>query len=260
MTKRTSLWWLMAILLLVGGLLVWFAYNGGTYTIVVTQEEAQAKLDEQLARFAAQTPKPKHLEHVVFESARVQFVDGTVVLDATISDTLVRLGNRMIRADVHATGGVEYRDGALYVHPTSVPQFTNVFITKEGAQVSSFAHTKQLLQEKVREFAEKHGWEEIGQTFMAEFTVWRDEHALKALSTVFDHHPVYTLKNTSTQLVVRAVLDKVEVVGDTLHVTLSVVQFGYSLFFALACGLIAVGLLGILIMNPELGLTFMLLG
>ena len=260
MMKRTSLWWLVAILLLVGGLLVWFAYNGGTYTIVVTQEEAQAKLDEQLARFAAQTPKPKHLEHVVFESARVQFVDGTVVLDATISDTLVRLGNRMIRADVHATGGVEYRDGALYVRPTSMPQFTNVFMTKEGAQASSFAHTKQLVKEKIREFAEKHGWEEIGQTFIADFKAWRDEHALKALSTLLDHHPVYTLKDTSTQLVVRAVLDKVEVVGDTLHVTLSVVQFGYLLFWAFGFVVAAVVLWGILIAYPELGLPFMLLG
>ena len=259
MSKRTAVRWAIAVLFFAAMLVGWFAYNGGTYTIVVTQEGAQAKLDAQLAHFAAQTQKPKHLERVVFDSARVQFVDSEVVFDASISDTLAHLANRTIRADVHATGGVEYRNGALYVHPTSMPRFTNVFTHKEGRSVP-FAKTLHLVGEKMKQFAAEHGWEEIGQTFTAEFEVWRDEHALKALSTMLDQYPVYTLKDSGTQLVVRAVLDKVEVVDNMLHVTLSVAQFGYSLLLALGFFVVACGLLGILIMNPELGLAFMLLG
>src|SRR3989344_7488147 len=75
---------------------VWLAYNGGTYTIAITDQEAQERIIAALEKRAAGDHKP-----VSVESVHVFFIDNQIRIDAKISG-LVK--GRAVWADIHAVG------------------------------------------------------------------------------------------------------------------------------------------------------------
>ncbi len=221
-------------LLLVAVIFMWIAYNGGTYTIEITQQEARAHIDAALRQRAADESKNLNIE-----SANLRFVDNRIRIDARIS---ARLKGQAIEADVETTGEPIYRDGKFYFHPTSLIRFSEVRIGKADGDGKPLGRTAELLKQRVEKFAAEHGLGDVTEALKAEFRQWASAAAQKTLETAFALKPIYVLKDNANGVVVNAMLDKVEVVGDKLEITLSLVRFGYSIAIAAACLLLAIGL------------------
>ena len=60
MTRRTS-WAATAFFAVVAIIIGAFAYSGGTYTVVITTEEAQARLDESLSKQTDASPTARFI-------------------------------------------------------------------------------------------------------------------------------------------------------------------------------------------------------
>ncbi len=246
MSKRAGSWFGLLGLLVAACIIAWFAYNGGTYTAVFTADEVQQRIDAVNEQREASEPKGLHVG-----SAHVVFVEGRVLIDVTLWDVVK---GRLVQVDAHAEGSPEYRGGAFYFHPTGPVRFTHMKIEREGSGGSHlFARTTEVFREKFAQFVAKHQLEDLTAAFKADFDEWVSAKAQKKLTAVLTRHPIYTLKNTLPGIAIRAVLDKVEVVDGTLHITLSLAQFGYSIFLAVTILLIAIVIGALMVTNPEWG-------
>jgi hypothetical protein len=252
MSARDKMRLATACFFVVAIILVWLAYNGGTYTIEITQQEAQERIDAALTQRAATEPKNFNVE-----SVRVWFENNQILIDASVT---AEVKSRAVHADIHGTGTSEYRGGAFYFHPTSPIRFTNVKVEKKESAGRFFAKTRELIKQRFEQFAAEHGFEDITETFKAEFQEWVSATAQKTLASLLSRHPIYTIKNTPKGFAIKAVLEKVEVVGDKLEITLSLVQLGYTIFLSVLFIVIAIGMMAFLIANPEWGLVLALLG
>jgi hypothetical protein len=214
-----------ACFLLVGGLFAWLAYNGGEYLVDITQQEAQERIDAALRQRADDQSK-----NIAVESVNVGFADNQIRIETKV---VARFKGRTIAADFEGWGAPIYRDGAFYFHPTSPVRLLDVRIEKpDGAKSSG-------LKQRIEKFAADHGLDEVAESVKAEFGRWASAAAQKTLEKAFSLKPIYVLKDNAKGLVIKAVLEKVEVVGDRLKITLSLVQLGYAMAVSAACLLAA---------------------
>ncbi len=231
---------------LAAALIAWFAINGGTYTIVITQQEAQQQMDVALAKRALENPK------LAVSDATVAFVDDHLILDAHVMGFFL---NRVTATDIHITGSPNYRSGSFYFYPNTPIEFNNTKISKTTTLPLN-SKWEEDLRMRLHRFAEKHDLEDLTNTFKKNFTKWASTEASPIMIAFLDRHPVYTMKNDYKGLAVRAIVSKVQVVDSTLHVTLSVSQLGYSILLALVCICVTGFLLFALFNNPELLMIF----
>ncbi len=224
----------------------WLAYNGGTYTIRMSQEEVQERINAAIDR--QDTAKDRLIK---VDSIELWFSDDNHIrVDAALTGTY---RNHTISADASSEGAIEYRSGAFFFHPLAPVSVENIRMEKSDKSPGSFDKTKELIKKKAEEFASSHGLGEITQTFKDELAQRVKNATQKRLASAFATHPIYTLHGTKG-LVVRAVLKKVEVVDQKLVVTLSLVQLGISITIAatfLICGL---ALFVVLLAYPDMGL------
>lgn len=251
MSRQLKIWSTAVVLLLAAVVIAWFAYNGGTYTITITQKEAQERIDTALVRRAATGP-----QKIEVQSVLVSFANSEIQIDASISG---QVRSRVIHADVHGTGMPSYRSGAFYFHPTSPIRFSNVTVEKKENTSPFFKKTRELLKQKAEEFAQKHNLDELERTFKTEFAEWASATAQKILTERLERHPIYVLKNTKG-FAIRAVLEKVEMVGEDLKVTLSLTQLGYTIFVAIALLALTILLIVLVCSNPDAVIVIALFG
>jgi hypothetical protein len=214
-------------LLIVAALFGWLAYNGGVYRIEIAEQEAQARIDAALKQRAADESKD-----VKIDSVNVRFADNQMRIDAKLA---ARFKGLTIGADVEGTGEPIYRDGAFYFHPTSPIRLSDVKIEKAGG-----VKTVTGLKEKMERFAVEHGLDDAAGGFTAEIRQWASAAAQNIVEKAFSSKPIYILKDNAKGLVVKAVLGKVEVVGDRLEISLSLVRWGYAMAISAVCLLGAV--------------------
>ncbi|MBI4067867.1 hypothetical protein HY413_00475 [Candidatus Kaiserbacteria bacterium] len=148
-----------------------------------------------------------------------------------------------------------YRSGGFYFLPTAPLDFKNVKVEKVRDGTGFFSKTRELLKKKAEEFAIEHGWEDGLKTFKAEFQEWLLAVAEKGIARALTTHPIYTLKNDLKGIAISAVLEKVEMSDDKLVVTLSLVQFGYTILISVLFLLLVFGMAAFLFTNPEWGLA-----
>ncbi|QGM45967.1 hypothetical protein [Methylocystis heyeri] len=216
-----------ACLFLVGGVFAWLACNGGAYLVDITQQEAQERIDAALRQRAAES------KNIDVESVKVRFADNQIGIDARVA---ARFKGRTITAEFEGWGAPIYRDGAFYFHPTSPVRLLDVGIEKpDGAKSSG-------LKQRIEKFAAEHGLDEVAESVKAEFRQWASAAAQKTVEKAFSLKPIYVLKDNAKGVVIKAALEKVDVVGDRLEITLSLVQFGYAMGISAACLLAAVAL------------------
>jgi hypothetical protein len=227
-TKRIA----AAGLLIVAAPFAWLAYNGGVYRVEITEQEAQQRIDAALRQRAADESK-----NIDVESVDVRFADNRIRIAARVA---ARFKGRTVAADVAGVGEPIYRDGALYFHPTSPLGFSEVSIEKADGAAKFPGRTVERLKEKAERFAAEHGLGDVVEAARAEFRQWAGAAAQKTLERAFASRPIYVLKDNAKGLVIKAVLEKVEVVGDRLKITLSLVQLGYAMAISALCLLGAV--------------------
>jgi hypothetical protein len=250
MNKRKKGFLYATIFAVAAVLVAWFAYNGGTYTTILTADKVQQYVDEGLQRRQNAGDKTIHID-----SARVGFANNEIQISATVWGVVK---NRVVKATIKSTGTVEYKSGGFYFHPTAPIRFEDVLVEKAGGEKRAFQRTRELVAQKLQQFAAEHGWEGVTQAFKSDFDEWANKKAQALITTVLTTHPVYTLKNDRTGFVVSAVLKKVEVVNDTLHITLSLAQLGYSIFIGVLLLVLAVLLVVAALYAPELFLLALL--
>jgi len=247
MSKRLVTWLTAAGLLLTAVVVGWYSYNGGTYVVRIKAAEAQARVDAMLARRAESGPRSINVSNVV-----VVFADDQVYIDAHVTGT--KLG-RKVQTDIHAVGKPRYSGGSFYFTPTAPVEFKNAKVEKvESGKKPFFEKTRELLKKKVDVFIIEHGYEEVVTSFKSEFEEWAKDIVQQFIATELPKYPLYTFKNDFKSIAVKAVLEKVETVGDELQATLSLTQFAYSIFLAVMFVLIAFGMIGFLVACPGWGL------
>ena len=79
------------------------------------------------------------------------------------------------------------------------------------------------------------GWEAAAESFKAEFQMWISMKAQRAVALALAQRPVYRLKNDVKGFLIKATLERVEISGDKLVVTFSLVQIGYIIFVSIMC-------------------------
>lgn len=247
MKRHSRKWWALAAvagaLLIVAPLIAFYAYFGGTYTYRMNAAEAQQRLDAMLDKRNQKDPK------VVFEDAKIRFERDLLVIDGTAHALALR---RTFRADVHAEGRPDYRGGSFYFKPTSTPRFTNIKMQKVDGRGGGFLKN---IREKGREWIAKHGYDDLVEEFKADFNVWAKERGEAAIVSLLSSHPLYTLPNDAKGHFAQAVLEKVEVVGDQLHITMSLKAFAWTIFLAIGIALLSVAIIIFLLRNPNFGIT-----
>lgn len=242
MDKRTVTKLVAIVLFIVAGALGFFAYNGSVLPpITVTTEEAQQRINAALEKRALEEKR------VNIEAATVQFVDNHIVVFAKASG-IVR--GRTVHADIRAKGVPEYRNGAFYFKPTERPHFENVTVERENKPGLVPKGVRDLVKKKADAVIEKHGLEPLAEELKNEFRNWVVSVAEKGAERALTQRPIYVLKDDVKGIVVKAVLEKVEVVGDKLIITLSLVQLAYSIFAALFMFAIGVVIVVGLAMSP----------
>jgi len=246
MSKRTGVWALSVLMVVVAALVGFFAYNGTTKEFRFTTEQAQTLLNASLEKRALDE------KSVTVESAKVAFINDTVVIDATANG---EKKGRKLRADVHAVGKPEFRDGSFYFHPSEKPVFSNVTLEKVESKPGPFARTQELLKGRVEQYVTDHNFENLVESFKADFKDWVVGVAEKGVETALTRRPFYTPKNDLKGFVIKAAVEKVEVIGDTLVVTVSLTQILYTIFISILMIAAAVSFLVFLIANPEWGVA-----
>jgi hypothetical protein len=214
-------------LVIVAALFGWLAYNGGLYRIEITEQEAQERIDAALKQRAADEAKKINIDAV-----SVRFADDRINIHATVA---ARFKGQIISAAIEGTGEPIYREGAFYFHPTAPISFTNVGIEKADGGAKSI----NRLKEKIERFAAEHGLDNVAEAVTAEFGRWASAAAQETLAKAFSLKPIYVLKENTKGLVVKAVLEKVEVVGDRLEISLSLIRLGYAMAASAVCLLLA---------------------
>jgi hypothetical protein len=245
MKRHSRKWWALAAvagaLLIAAPLIAFYAYFGGTYTYHMNTTEAQQRLDAMLKR---NQKDPK----VVFEDAKIRFERDLLVIDGTAHALALR---RTFMADVHAEGRPDYRGGSFYFKPDSTPRFTNIKMEKVEGRGGFFKN----FREKGREWIAKHGYEDLVEEFKADFNAWVKERGEAAIVSLLSSHPLYTLPNDAKGYFAQAVLEKFEVVGDQLHITISLKAFAWTIFLAISVAVLSVGIIIFLLRNPEFGIA-----
>jgi hypothetical protein len=256
MSKRNGMWALVALMALAAVVIGFFAINGTTKEFVFTTAEAQALLNANLEKRALDE------KTVNVESATVLFQDSKVIIDATVDG---RKFGRKVRADVHAVGKPRYDKGAFYFTPTEKLVFSNLKAEKAQKDPGVFSKTKERAKEVFKKQADKvitklgledevSEWQEVADTFRSEFQGWIVGVAESQVEKVLTRRPIYTSKDDLKGFAIRAAVQKVEVVGDRLVVTVSLTQILYSIFIAIMLVLAAVALVVFLFRNPRFGL------
>ena len=230
-------------LLWVGGIVLGvMSYSGGTYDYKVTTHMAQEQIDAALKR-----PMTGAFRDLKFSNPVVRFADGKVYVQVHIEGVIHKfLVKRQVQADVFAVGKPDYHQGGFYFLPTETIRFENAKI--ERVEGGAFERTKEL----VKKHLEESSWGDVLKEFKPEFEVWFKDIAQKALSTALAEHPFYTLKNDLKGFEIKAVLEKVQVVDDVLHITLSIAQLANTIMWALFVLVCAIGFTCLFFMRPEL--------
>jgi len=250
MSKRAGMWLLSALLVVISLVVVFFAYTGGSKKFEFTTAEAQTLLNASLEKRALNE------KSINIESATIIFSNNAVIIDATANG---KIRNRTVRADVHAVGKPDYRNGSFYFVPTERPRFNNVKVEKTEKKPGMFDRTKEKLKQKVEELLAKHEWDDLTETFKADFKEWTLNFAEKEVERQLTKRPIYTAKDDLKGFVIKASVEKVEVVGDRIVVTVSVMQILHTIFIALVMLVSVIAIVVFLVMNPEFGITLALL-
>ena len=232
MLTRTQRCVVVSGLAILASLIAFFSFNGTSVHKEITSEEAQQRLNNTLEK------RERTERHVHIEFAEVFFTNGTIVASARAYG-MIR--GRKVASDVHVQGTPEYRDGAFYFHPTAPIEFTNWKVEKVGNGTKAFEKTRELLKKMATEFLSKHGWENVAESFKTEFQTWINVKAQKAIAHALAERPIYRVKNDGKGFLIKAVLERVEVSGDKLIVTFSLVQLGYTIFISIVCLIVSVG-------------------
>ncbi len=243
MSSRSKARLVVLGLFLIAVLVGWFAYNGGTYTVVITQQEAQTQINMALEKRAAQEKSFK------IESVKVWFENNQIKIDAKVSG---KVRNRIVSTGIHGEGVPEYRNGSFYFRPTVPVEFSKPQVDKIDTGKKAFSPTKELLKKKAEQFVAKHGLDEIARTFKYDLEVWTTRVVQEHITIALSEYPLYTLEG-GKGIAIKTVLERVDVVGDKLHVTLSGIRLGYTIVIAALLLGGAIGLAIFLIKNPGFG-------
>lgn len=228
---------LAALGLFLGSLFVgWLAYNGGIYTVEITQQEAQERLNAALQKRAAQE---KTFE---VESVKVLFEQNQVRVHAKISG---KVRNRVARTSLYGEGIPEYRNGSFYFHPTGQMRFSGIAVEEMETEEKSFPETKKFLRKKIKEYTTKYGFDGFDQTFKDECKEYVTRIIERHITVALSEYPLHTLEDAKG-FAIKTALEKVEIVGDKLHITLSVVRFGPTVFVTAFLLVIAICLMFLL--------------
>lgn len=249
MRKRTA-WLLSTGLLVLAGIIAFFAYSDGRLKMKVSTAEAQSRIDAALAK-RTETDQGKKVR---VDSAVVQFLDDKMHVRAEVSG---ETKGRKVKTTIHTSGLPEYRSGGFYYKPSSI-EFKNLMVEKTESKPGIFDKTKKALaekkkgvKEKLDEFAAKHGWDTQLDAFRTDLQTWISGQAEAVAITALTNYPLFTPKNDRNGFLIKAGLEKVEVVGDELVITLSLVQFGYTILIAVFVVLLVIGLIAAMFMFPE---------
>ena len=204
--------------------------------------EAQQRLDATIDKRNQKDPK------VIFENAKIRFERDLLVIDGTAHAVALR---RTFMADVHAEGRPDYRGGSFYFKPVATPRFTNIKMEK----VDGRGGYAQSFREKGKAWIAKHGYEDLVEEFKADFNLWAKERGEAAIVSLLSSHPLYTLPNDAKGHFAQAVLEKIEVVGEHLHITISLKAFAWTIFLAIGVAALSVAIIIFLLRHPDFGAT-----
>jgi len=247
MAKRSMLRGLAYLACIVAAVIVYLAINHGRIQIELTTEEVQQKINAALEKRALEE------KSVNVESAVVTFVDSSLVIKARASGILK---SRMITAEITAKGTPEYRGGSFFFKPLERPKFDNVKIERVEKKGGFFSEkTKDLLKKGGEAVLKKFDLEPLAESLKDDFKQWTVSVAERGAEAALTKRPIYTLKSDFKGMTVRSVLEKVEVVGEKLVITLSLLQLAYNVVVAIILLVIALGIAFFLLRYPGWGLV-----
>lgn len=258
MTLRNGMWGTIGIALILSAFFAWLAFDNGRIPIRFTTQQAQEKLDKGVATFNHKQGEKGG--PVTIQSIIVKFVNDRAVIDARVTGAKLGL---IVATDIHMDALPGYDHGGIILPtvPGTKPQFSNITVTaveKKNPLLS--AKTKALIKGKVTDFLARHDLTDIAESAKDDAKRWITAAAEEAIVHFLAHHPVYTLEHNTKEIIARAALEDIKVIGNELTFTLSITQLGLSILWAGVLMLASIGFVIFLFTNPEFGIGIMLLG
>ncbi len=244
--RRRHLFWAVAAILTVVAVAFLFTVFG-THQITLTEAQVQERVAPQVGKeFPVGGKAGLLIKAVTIKNAEVDIGDGRVSVLFTVDGSL-RL-DKQFTLTAFAVGVPTYAGSAFYFKPDKV-------------EVREFAYQGNTPGEAIKNFADKYITNEGIHDFVADSAdkveEWVTDLAQAAAVHTLDKRPVYELKDDFKGFVISSALQSVEVKGDTLVVTFSLLQLTISALIGLLILAAAVALTVGLLMNPEIGLALL---
>lgn len=240
MTKRKAVWTALSILVAASMMGVILGVNA-IHDITLTEAQIQERIDAKL---------PLVKNEITIQRMRVQFLNGSLVVMPEIEG---KKWKQEFLISVKANG-VPYYDGpkgVFYFRPQTI-EVTNLKI--KGEAVSE--KTKRFIDRFIDSPNINRNKDVIG----AKVEEWVHGSIESMTTGTLKRVPIYTLPDTLKGNLVRILLKSVEINDSTLILHLSVWQFTKIVMLYIAFFLIAIITAVALLMNPEWGITLLLIG
>ncbi len=223
-------WWVIAALLLAGGLALLAA--PGEVTLSLTEGQIQDRINSRLDRdFPIRGPAQALVKSVRVESAKIQIHDGRIEFLADATGAL-RNGNSF-NLTIFALGSPRYDDGAFFFEPEQI----------EARNLSFSGATPADL---IARFAERRGLrassEQIQEGNAKRMLELLAPMARGLAKEIIAHRPIYRLGDDAKGVIVKSLLQSVKIVDDRLLITFSLARLGGPATLGVFCMAAAVAL------------------
>jgi hypothetical protein len=223
MTRKQRGFGLSFFLIVAPIIAVFFLF--ATHTISLTNDDIQAKLNSHVV---GKDFKPKGVRGMAIKSLTITSVTTKLHDNGSIETrTAARLETLAGGCDlfVDAVGIPEYAARAFYFRPTGKIEVATQNCSKASA--AGNAEPQGTLAGKLKAFADKHTSPELkaaGRDLGDIAISWSKENTGDIAAYIFQHRPIFRLKDDVKGFVIGASLKKIEISGGNLHITFSLLQ------------------------------------